>query len=165
MNSVAAFAIAAWASASPARAEAPPTAQELGYPAGCEALYGGTGGLHLIKVRCPGPLIAPPHQDPAKPLLEEARRTTKQLDECLMAAADKLRPSAVGWLEKYKSYRQSCGNERAAAFDIHLRNAWAELTPRNPEERWRAYERATFRVDSRYEIWVDRFLDPRPPSY
>ena len=33
----------------------PPTAQELGYPVGCVALYGGTGGIHLIKVNCPGP--------------------------------------------------------------------------------------------------------------
>lgn len=29
------------------------TAQDLEYPAGCHAIYGGTGGIHLIKVICP----------------------------------------------------------------------------------------------------------------
>lgn len=29
------------------------TAQDLGYPAGCHAIYGGTGGVQLIKVLCP----------------------------------------------------------------------------------------------------------------
>lgn len=31
-----------------ANSGAPPTAQELGYPKDCVALYGGTGGVHLI---------------------------------------------------------------------------------------------------------------------
>ena len=110
-------------------------------------------------------MVQSPPQVPDTSLLDKARRATKQLDKCLIGVADALRPSTVDWVNKYKAYRQSCGNERAAAFDIHLRNAWAELKPRNPEERWRAYRRATFRVDSRYDIWVDRFLDPRPPSY
>lgn len=29
------------------------TAQDLGYRVECQALYGGTGGVHLIKVLCP----------------------------------------------------------------------------------------------------------------
>jgi len=109
-------------------------------------------------------LVQSPPQYAATSLLEEARRATKQLDECLIGAAENLRPSTVNWLEKYKTYRQSCGNERTAAFDLHLRHAWAELTPRNPDERAQAYRRATFRVDSRYDIWMVKFLDPKPPT-
>ncbi|MCL6741780.1 hypothetical protein LZ518_11645 [Sphingomonas sp. RB56-2] len=109
-------------------------------------------------------MVQSPPQDPATALLEEAMRATKQLDECLMGTAESLRPSTSSWLEKYRSYRQSCGKERAAAFDLHLRHAWAELTPRTPDERIQAYRRATFRVDSRYDIGVAKFLDPKPPT-
>ena len=60
MSSVAVL-LAAFVALVPPEAGPPPTAQELGYPAGCVALYGGTGGVHLIKVDCPGPLIMPPN--------------------------------------------------------------------------------------------------------
>lgn len=40
--------------AAPAQDRSPST-QELGYPPGCTANYGGTGGVHIIDVRCPGP--------------------------------------------------------------------------------------------------------------
>ena len=48
------LAAAIW-SAEQSLERAPPTAQELGYPKGCTILYGGTGGIHPIKVDCPKP--------------------------------------------------------------------------------------------------------------
>ena len=45
---------------------APPTAQELGYPEGCTAIYGGTGGIHLIRVDCPPPDLSEIGRDLAK---------------------------------------------------------------------------------------------------
>ena len=51
-----------------AASRAPPTAQELGYREGCVALYGATGGVHLIDVKCPGPDIEPPVVGVMRPL-------------------------------------------------------------------------------------------------
>jgi len=103
MNSVAALcAIAVLASASPARSDAPPTAQELGYPAECKALYGDTGGLHLIKITCPGPLIAPPPT--ADPIIASCREPSE----------DDLRPFALCVAET-----------RFERADLELNRQWA----------------------------------------
>ena len=96
-------------------------------------------------------------------LQEKARRAVKQLDDCLINSAERLRSSQTDWPQKYNSYRQSCSGERSKAFGLTLRYEWKRSTPRNADERFKAYRRATFRVDSRVDIWAARFLDPHPP--
>ena len=109
--------------------------------------------------------ITPPSKDKTAPLEDKARQAVKLLDQCLIEGAERLRSSPLDWEQKYQSYRQSCSKERSIAFDLALRDEWIRSMPRNPNERASAYGRATFRIDSRFDIWVTRFLDPKSPVY
>jgi hypothetical protein len=95
----------------------------------------------------------------------QARSAVKNLDDCLIAEADRLQSMRMEWLEKYSAFMGACAVEREAALDSALRREWERLQPEDGEDRLRAARISSQRIQDRFEIWAARALEPAKIYY
>ena len=85
------------------------------------------------------------------------------LDDCLIAAAERLRVSRLRVVDRYADFFAACQEERKAALSLWLKMADSSGQFSDARERFTRIEGINDSLNQRYLIWAARVLDPTPP--